>query len=148
MRAVMRSFALLGLILAGIGANAQSLHEIKVNVPFSFTAAGKDLPAGEYHLFFNPFNAVVSLKGGNSALVLMMSAPSNPAQDGRSFLRFYRYGQHQILQDVAIAGAVRRVPSGHGKKLLTAEQARSNEQTLGAATTPALVTLMAEGGNN
>jgi hypothetical protein len=148
MRAVMRSFGLLGLILAGIAANAQNLHEIKVNVPFNFTAAGKDLPPGEYHLFYNPFNAVVAMRGENSTAVYMMSAPSNPTQDGRSFLRFYRYGQHQVLQDVSIAGAVRRLPSGHAKKPLTAESAQPNEKSLGAVTTPALVTLLPEGEEN
>jgi hypothetical protein len=54
MQAVMRIFGPLAMILAGISANAQTIQEIKVEVPFNFTAAGKDLPAGEYHLVFNP----------------------------------------------------------------------------------------------
>ena len=147
MRAVMRCLGLLGLILAGIGANAQNLHEIKVNVPFTFTAAGKNLPPGEYHLLFNPFNAVVTLRGENSTAVFLMSASSDPSQDGRSFVRFYRYGQYQLLQDVSLSGAVRRLGTAHGNRLLTAEPAPPEEKSLGAVTTPALTILTPEGEN-
>jgi len=147
MRAVMRSFGLLGLILAGIGANAQNLHEIKVNVPFTFTAAGKNLPPGEYHLLFNPLTAVVTLRGENSTAVFLMSASSDLTQEGRSFVRFYRYGQYEFLQDVSIGGAVRRLGSAHGSKLLTVEPAQPEDKSLGAVTAPAVVTLTPEGEN-
>ena len=97
----MRIFGPLAMILAGISANAQTIQEIKVEVPFNFTAAGKDLPAGEYHLVFNPSNAIVTLRGESSATLFLMTAPVSSAGDGRSFLRFYSYGEHRTLQDVA-----------------------------------------------
>jgi hypothetical protein len=75
MQAVMRIFGLLALILAGISANAQTVQEIKVEVPFTFTAAGKDLPPGEYHLFFNALKAIVTLQGENSSALFLMTAP-------------------------------------------------------------------------
>ena len=148
MRAFIRGFGLLALVLAGISANGQNLHEIKVNVPFTFTAAGKELVPGEYHLFLNAWNAVVTLRGEDStSLCLMMSASSDFAQDGRSFVRFYSYGEHYSLQEVAFAGAVRRVASAHADKVLTAEPAAPDKKSLGAATTPSLVILSAEAEN-
>jgi hypothetical protein len=144
----MRSFGLLGLILTGILSNAQTLHQIKVNVPFTFTAAGRDLPAGEYHVFFNPSNSVVAVKGENTRTVFLMSESLNPSQDGQSFLSFHRYGQYQILEDVSIGGTVRRVSSGNLDRLLTQDSAQPNDKTFGAVTTPAVVTLTPEGEEN
>ena len=148
MQAVMKTFGCLVLILAGISANAQNPHEIKVNVPFAFTAAGKDLPPGEYDLFLNPLKTVVTLRGENSTALFLMSASSNLTQDERSFVRFYSDGEHYTLQDVSFVGVEQRVVSAHVNKLLTAEPAASDKKKVGAVTTPSLVILTAEGREN
>jgi len=144
----MRIFGLLALILAGISANAQNIHEIKVNIPFTFTAAGRELPPGEYHLVYNPYNSVVVLRGENSPSLFLMSAPSNPTEDERSFLRFYSDGEYRTLQDIAITGAVRSFAFSHVNKAGSAAPGRPGEKTRGAVTTPSVVTLRADGEEN
>jgi hypothetical protein len=148
MQTLMRSFGLMALILAGISVNAQTVQEIKVEVPFTFTAAGKDLPPGEYHLFLNPLNAIVTLRGDNSAAVFLMTAPASSAENGRSFLRFYGYGERRTLQDVAFTGVTRRLASAHRNKLVTADPAVTGDRAVSTVTKGSLVTLTAEGNQN
>jgi len=148
MQSLMRSFGLMALILAGISANAQTVQEIKVEVPFTFTAAGKDLPPGEYHLYFNPLNAIVTLRGENSAAVFLMTAPASSAENAQSFLRFYGYGERRTLQDVAFTGAIRRLSSAPRNKLVTADPTVPGDRAVSAITKGSVVTLTAEGKQN
>jgi hypothetical protein len=148
MQALTRSFGLMAMILAGISANAQTVQEIKAEVPFTFSVAGKDLPPGEYHLFLNPLNPVVTLRGENSAALFLMTAPASSAENGRSFLRFYGYGERRTLQDVAFTGAVRRLASAHRSKLLTADPVVPGDRAVSTVTKGSVVTLTAEGKQN
>lgn len=148
MRAVIRTFGLLALILAGISATAQNAHEIQVDVPFTFTAAGRELPAGEYHLYFNPYNSIVVLRGDNSTSLFLMSAPSNPTHDERSFLRFYSNGEYRTLQDISITGAVRRLASSQANRGVSLQPGQPGEKTLGAVATPSVITLRPDGEKN
>ncbi len=58
------ALAVFGLVLAGAPAFA---HEVRVTIPFSFTAMGKALPAGVYEI------------GEQSSDVLKLESVSNPA---------------------------------------------------------------------
>ena len=139
MRSLFKSFTILVVALAGVSANAQNLHELKVDVPFSFTAAGEIHPPGEYHFLFNPMNAVVSVSGENSPAVFLMTAPSDSSQDGRSFLRFYAYGSSRVLTSVSFRGSVRRLTSGHSPRTLIAGRSVEEETIRVRPASPSIV---------
>lgn len=137
MRAISKGLGLLALVLAGISANAQST---KVNIPFAFTVAGRTLAAGEYRFTFNPPTSIITIESEDSRSQFVMSAPLKSAEGGRSFLRFYCYGNSRVLQEVSISGTVRRLPSANPNKHLVAEAVRRPQQPIDGGSSSSIVT--------
>lgn len=122
MKRLIRIAGALALVLAGMGANAQNTHQVRVAVPFSFEAAGKTLPAGDYSLSFDPSNSVVTLQG-KSKVVVSLTVMSETSNGRENFLRFDTYGQRHVLRDVSFSGDVRRVSTpGAVPALIASEQ--------------------------
>jgi hypothetical protein len=94
-------------LAAAIAATAMlttsnALADIKVNVPFSFTANGKVCPAGYYSIGHNATTGVVTLRNESwHRNFSWLMSPGDPAPtDGRVILRFDKEGDNYTLQSV------------------------------------------------
>lgn len=105
-----RSFAGLAVLLTAIAASGQIAHQARVTVPFSFVAGGKSSPSGDYTVLFNRDRNVVTLSSNNSKPIMLLTFSAWPSPDGRTYLRFHRYGEHWFLERVAINGVAQEVP--------------------------------------
>lgn len=110
MKSTVKIVGALVLALAGIAANAQTTYQTRVSLPFSFTAAGKSLPAGEYRVFFDPATSLLTLQEGKFVVLRSLTSNSDILEHGESFLRFDAVGQENILSEFAFAGNVHRIP--------------------------------------
>jgi hypothetical protein len=83
-------------ICSATGAYAQSIT--KGNVPFSFIAGGKELPAGQYAVSANGMSSIyiTNLETGKSILSLVR--PELPNASG-SKLVFHHYGNQYFLAE-------------------------------------------------
>lgn len=119
-----RNFAGLAMLLTAIAASGQLSHQARVTVPFSFMAGGTNSPAGDYKVNIDRERDVVTLAtDGSNPLVLLTYSPSQ-MQDGRSYLRFHRYGDHWFLEQVAVDGLAQDVPiAKRAKEVFTASTA-------------------------
>jgi hypothetical protein len=103
-------------LLMTAAAHAQTIH-LKVNVPFSFTAGGVTLPAGNYDVLSEGNgDKVLSIRDFRTkagALVLSNSCESlRPSLSSK--LIFHRYGQRYFLSEVWVQGNTlgHQVPAG------------------------------------
>ena len=102
-----RILLMLGLlsILAVSSAHAQSNHEQRANIPFTFTVGNNVFPAGEYRVMrLNPQSdkaalAIKSVDGRLSRIVLTMPVQSVKPQ-GTAMLVFKHYGDQYFLSQV------------------------------------------------
>lgn len=96
MKKVVRSiFALMLFTLALNGAVwAQSFsHKVRAEIPFSFYAGDKTLPAGTYTFGFNVENhTLVIVNNRNADGALLMGIPSDSRQNGSPVLIFHNNG--------------------------------------------------------
>lgn len=90
--------------VAGMAALAtgNALADVKVNVPFSFTANGKVCPAGYYTVGRNDITGVVTLRNDDwKRNFSWIASPGEPAPtDTRIVLRFDKDGENYTLQSV------------------------------------------------
>jgi hypothetical protein len=92
----------LALLMSAV-AQAQTT-DLKITVPFEFTAGNVQLPAGEYEVkavgpWGGPTLSVHNVNSNVGTLVLSTSSRSQkPAADAK--LVFYRYGQQYFLAEV------------------------------------------------
>ncbi|HJT68919.1 MAG TPA: hypothetical protein VJ731_01895 [Terriglobales bacterium] len=121
------------LALAAIAANAQTTYESRVTLPFSFTAAGKSLPAGDYRVFFDPSNSLLTLQQGKSVVLRSLTSNSDILEHGESFLRFDAVGQENVLSEFAFAGNVHRIPASHVGRVSITVPAQSTQGMMGSA---------------
>lgn len=79
-----------------------------VNVPFSFTASGKQCPAGAYNIRLEQMHQVVRLTSARGHVNLVwLAAPGNPSpRDKRVVLRFDHIGSSYTLRSVQDGPAV------------------------------------------
>lgn len=68
-----RNFAGLVVLVTAIAANAQISHQARVTVPFSFMAAGRSLPAGDYRVDMDMTRALVTLSAYNSESIMFLT---------------------------------------------------------------------------
>ena len=105
-----RSFVGLAVLVTAVAANAQFSHQARVSVPFSFTAGGIVSPAGDYRVDVDRSREMVTLSAENSKTIMFFTIAAWPHPDGRSYLRFHRYGERWFLEQVAINGVAEDVP--------------------------------------
>jgi hypothetical protein len=108
-------------LLAAGAAMAQFNTTLVAEVPFGFEANNNTLPAGEYQIKWHSNPAVMELRGGGKAiLVLANSAYDRDNETPR--LVFSRYGDKYFLSQIWSTEAIgRQVPmSRHEKELRAA----------------------------
>ena len=92
------------MLLTVVSASAQITQQIRVNVPFSFSAAGKNHPAGNYALEFNKERNLLTLSGYGSTPAILPTVASSEYKGEPTNLRFQRYGADWFLQEVTFSG--------------------------------------------
>jgi hypothetical protein len=103
MRSPLRKLFLAPAILAAAAlATSTAMAETQLNVPFSFTAAGKVCPAGVYHVDRGPAANTVKLVSDDSSrsFVWVVSPGSPQPTDQRVVLTFDNFGGAHTLQSV------------------------------------------------
>ena len=104
MRSILHKFFLASAVAAAAAlTTTNALADMKVNVPFSFTANGKVCPAGYYSIGHDDTTGVLTLRGENwqHANFSWIGGPGEPAPtDARVVLRFDKEGDNYTLQSV------------------------------------------------
>lgn len=109
MRSILRNLSLASAMLAAAALTATSaMAEPRVNVPFSFSVAGKDCPAGVYSVERNPLSGVVTLRSADATRAFSwITFPGDAAPgDTRIILRFDDNGTARFLHSVQYGSAV------------------------------------------
>jgi hypothetical protein len=97
-----RSFVVVMLLLMAASAFGQSMRAIRANVPFSFEAAGRTWPAGDYRVRFDVGTGAMTLTsyGIRPAIVFPISKDET-TQGRRYYLRFEGSGDTWILTEAS-----------------------------------------------
>jgi hypothetical protein len=119
MKNIARSFIGFLVALAAISAVAQ--NAIQVKVPFAFAAAEQTLPAGDYRVTLDRAVDRVTLRGENTGAIFFVT-PSLDLKDGRSFLRFQRFGNDWVLTTAAFSGSTQELSTQKIEKRFLAQQ--------------------------
>lgn len=110
MRTTHRTFLLAAFITAAAAlASHSALAASKtVNVPFRFTASGRQCPAGAYNVQLEKMNQVLRLSGpGGRVNLVWLAGPGNPnPTDHRVVLRFDQGGSGYTLRSVQYGAAI------------------------------------------
>lgn len=87
---------------AALATHPAMAADATVNVPFSFTASGRQCPAGAYNIQLEKMNQVVRLTNSRGQVNLVwLAGPGNPSpNDKRVILRFDRAGSSYALRSV------------------------------------------------
>ena len=112
------------MVLSNIPAHAQSL-KIRVQIPFAFYAAQKELPAGTYIVERRGDAIRISDRNGHAAAVLANAVTNKGANLGNRVV-FNRYGDTLFLSEV------RWNDYSSARRLITS----SAERKLGEASSP------------
>ncbi len=90
------ALALFAMALTGATLAQNSAHAVRANIPFSFSAGGQVLPAGEYTISINlgAHSAIMGQKatGRNS---LLIGFPDDSSRDERTVLIF-KLGEDEV----------------------------------------------------
>lgn len=111
------SFIGLALVITAVSASAQMSHELRVTVPFSFIAGAKSSPAGDYRFQIDRSRDLVTLTSPDLRSTYLLTTRALLPNDGRSYLRFHRYGTEWFLEEVATGGV--------GQKLIRSKAERN-----------------------
>ena len=78
------------------------------NVPFSFTASGKQCPAGTYKIQLGHMNQALNLMNDRNHLnMVWLAGPGTPnPNDTRVVLRFDRIGSSYTLREIQYGNAI------------------------------------------
>jgi hypothetical protein len=126
MQSIRHSFALAPAVmmaaLAATPAQAQA-QTATVTVPFSFNAAGKTFPAGEYKIARNDADDLVTLyvMGSSQSFSSLIGPGSPDPWEHKIALRFDEVGQAHLLQSIEFGPMI---TSKLDKKTLATERAR------------------------
>lgn len=139
------AFVLFVALVASVtgSAFARTSRSLVVNIPFSFTVAGKSLPAGEYLVERSTQASAEGLslrniESGAGAFVLTSSLQSNSRQEA-SRLVFTRYNEHYFLSQYWTVG------ESSGRALIKSEKERTLEGELAkSGVKPEKVTIIAQ----
>ncbi|MEO8660367.1 MAG: hypothetical protein ABI693_17995 [Bryobacteraceae bacterium] len=85
---------------AGSLASAQSVPDLRVNIPFEFHAAGQSLPAGVYFVTIDGNYRQVDMHSINGHKIFLTAKPGDDAVRDRSSLVFHRYGDTYFLHEI------------------------------------------------
>jgi len=116
---VLRVILAAGLFTAvAVGAHAQTLDALVVDVPFDFVAANTTMPAGTYTIdrveFNDPINLQLRSADGRSSV--FTSGILNPQSNAMPKLVFNRYGDRYFLHEIWTAGGVHEFARSRAEK--------------------------------
>jgi hypothetical protein len=103
MQTKFRSFVLASAAIAAIAMTsipAMAVSATTLNVPFSFTAQGKTLPAGRYSVERDDLGMFVKLQSQDASQHITWVARAGEGSPDSVILRFEAHGQEHILQSV------------------------------------------------
>jgi len=96
------------LLLAAASAHAQITQTLRVQVPFPFVAAGQNMPAADYSVTITKDTGLIILRSpGCSAAALSIRNVYPGKESYKSYLKFERYGDRWVLEEVNHDGAYR-----------------------------------------
>jgi len=121
------------LLLAAASAHAQITETVQVKVPFPFVAAGRTMPAADYRVKITEDTGLITLSTpGRSAILLTIRNEHPGKESGNSSLKFERYGDSWVLEEVTYDGTEQVLRRGKVEQKL-AQLQPSGEQTLMAS---------------
>jgi len=89
------------LLLAAASAHAQITQTVRVQVPFPFVAAGQNMPAADYSVMITEDTGLISLRSPGRSVIALSIRNMHPGKESHeSFLRFERYGDIWVLEEV------------------------------------------------
>lgn len=109
MRSALRNIFLASAFVATAALATITAQAERLNVPFSFTVAGKTCPAGIYSVDHNASNGTVTLRNLNDwsrSFTWLAGAGDPTAQDTRVILRFDAMPDGYVLQSVQYRSAI------------------------------------------
>jgi hypothetical protein len=106
-REILKSFAMLMLTiaLAALTVGAQSVNQMKADIPFSFTIGNQTLPAGEYSIrYVNQDSGKTALLfrsiDGKTSRIVNMQTTQKGESEVKASLVFNQYGSSYFLSEV------------------------------------------------
>jgi hypothetical protein len=126
MGSTLRNFVLAPVVMAAAALATNTAMAETVKVPFKFTVAGRELPAGYYSVKREMSQGIVTLRSGaTSQGFTWILAPGDPAPtDTAVTLRFDELGQDHVLQSVQFG------------PLITSRLDKKTKQTMTARNVP------------
>ena len=131
-RQALSLISLLSLLLVAGSAVAQT--NVRANIPFSFTASNKTLPAGAYEIrrLGSGDTKMLVLQGreGGGSMIIGTNAMDTLKPPDKSKLVFHKYGTQYFLSEIWVAGNQRGncLPkSSHEKELARSSTPESLE---------------------
>ena len=120
------------LIVCGNECKAQNRHRVVANVPFAFTVADQELPAGRYEfetIYGHAFGGsmiVRSTEPKNARSVIVLALPGPAGSNSDEGLIFDRYGSANYLKQISLASnsLALRFSRSASERLASREQAR------------------------
>jgi hypothetical protein len=101
---VLASAALAAAAMVTVPAVAATSQTL--NVPFSFTVAGHQLPAGIYSVHQDISSSIVNLQSTNASYHFASVAIPSASDTGRVVLKFRDNGQTHVLQSIQVGPLV------------------------------------------
>ena len=124
--------ALIGFAGLAVGARAQAVDRVIVDIPFEFSVAGKTLPAGSYQVSrVNDWNvrALLIRSFENHAGVMIYSDYTQSASRENTKLTFKQVGDQHFLSTIATADHVFGI-SVPARELEAAEKLQNSTPTV------------------
>jgi len=90
------ALALVAMALAGAALAQGGTHAVRANIPFSFSAGGQVLPAGEYSLSINvATHSVIIGQKASGRSSFLLGLPDDSSRDERTVLIF-KLGEGEV----------------------------------------------------
>ena len=130
MRSILRFLVLApAMIAAAALATNSAMAEATINVPFSFTVAGKHCPAGQYMIQRDPIHNFVTLRGKYAPVGFnwILGPGDGVARDSNIRLSFAQQNQSYALDSVQFGSQttsqttrhLNKAPSSEHKQIVT-----------------------------
>jgi hypothetical protein len=127
MKNIVKSF--IGFLIALAATSAVAQNAIQVKVPFAFSAAEQTLPAGDYRVTLDRAVERVTLRGEGTGVILFVT-PAVDLKDGRSFLRFQRFGNDWVLTTAAFSGSTQELSTERAGRRFLAQQNLADQKAM------------------
>ena len=127
MRSILQNVIMASAIAATALAANSAMAASTVNVPFSFTAAGKTLPAGSYLVRHDSTGSFVTLQSvdASQSFTWLLSPGLPEPTDRKVILRFDDEADTHVLQSVQFGSMItQRLDKTTNKKLASERDSR------------------------